>query len=130
MSARPQRERERCCSTDLLAEPFWHIVFSMVSTIRADKATLIRQRIRSREGDGLSPLAPKQRQFRRHRAAPSIRCTDREDEFPLPEERPISGEERIARVVNARGFGRRAVELDDLKTAAGPQFVLGRIANV
>src|SRR6266581_3483071 len=133
MSARPQRERERCYSfrgTQLLVEPFWHIVCLLVSAICADKATLIRQRIRCDERGGLAPLAPQQRQTRRRRAALPIRRANCEDQFPLPEERPVGCEQRVARVVNARGFGRRAVELDDLKTAASPQIVLGRIANV
>ena len=39
----------------------------------------------------------------------AIRRTDSEDQFPLLEKRPISGEDGVARVVNARCLGSRAV---------------------
>src|SRR2546428_11742122 len=79
---------------------------------------------------GFAPLPPQQGQLRRRRATTSVRGTDGEDESPLPEQRPVGEGEGVARVVDVRRFGRRAVEFDDLEIATSAQIVCRRVANV
>jgi hypothetical protein len=43
--------------------------------------------------------------------------TNSEDQSPLPKQRPIGREERIACVIDAGRFGGGAVQLDDLEIA-------------
>src|SRR6266511_3541274 len=88
------------------------------------------QRIRCDQRGGLAPLPPQQPQFRRRRTTTPIRRTDGEDEFPLPKQRPVGVEERVARVVDVSGFGSSPIKFDDVKFATSAQIVFSRIANV
>src|SRR6266704_1141789 len=49
---------------------------------------------------------------------------------PLAVQRDIRRPERIAFVVNVCSFGRRPVQLDDLKSFAGSKLVIAAISNV
>ena len=60
----------------------------------------------------------------------TVSGTNGEDEFPLLKEFSVGGQERIARVVDARGLGGGAVEFDDLEIAAFSQIIVGGVANV
>src|SRR6266404_9410369 len=73
---------------------------------------------------------PDERELCRRAAAFAIRRADGEDQIPLSEKRLVSGKDRVARVVNARGFGGRAVQFDDLKVSSGAQSLLVRIADI
>src|SRR5258706_11959538 len=78
----------------------------------------------------LPPLLPDERELRRRTTAFAIRRADGENQIPLLEKRPVSGKDRVARVVNARCLGRRAVQFDDLKIASGSQILVARITDV
>ena len=78
----------------------------------------------------LTPLLPNERELRRRTTAFAIRRTDGENQIPLLEKRPVSGKDRVARVVNARCLGSRAVQFDDLKVASGSQILLTRVTDV
>src|SRR6266567_7699636 len=75
--------------------------------------------VRCRVGRGnagiLPPLLPDKRELRWHASALAIRRADGKDQIPLAEKRPVSGKDRVARVVDARCFGGSAVQLDNLK---------------
>src|SRR5258708_18036581 len=78
----------------------------------------------------LPPLLPDERKLRWHATALTIRRTDGKDQIPLLEKRPVSGKDRVARVVNARRFCGRAIQFDDLKFFTGSQVFLTRVADV
>ncbi len=73
---------------------------------------------------------PDKRKLRRGASAFAIRRANGKNQIPLPEQRSIGGEERVTRVINARGFGGRTVEFDDLEVSSGSQILLVRIADV
>ncbi|PYT74038.1 MAG: hypothetical protein DMG39_04645 [Acidobacteria bacterium] len=55
---------------------------------------------------------------------------DLEDQFPLPVQRSVGRPQRIARIVNICSFGRRSVQLDDLKSFAGSKLFIAAVSNV
>ena len=90
----------------------------------------ICRRISGRERGIITPLAPATRNAHRRAAAPAVFRADGENQIPLPEQRAIRVEQRIPRVINARSFRRRAVQLDDLEIFSGAQIGFARIAEV
>src|SRR5437867_147389 len=51
-------------------------------------------------------------------------------QVPLPEQRPVGGEKRVARVVNARCFGSRAVQFDDLEIPSSAKISFACVTDV
>src|ERR1700756_3646124 len=91
---------------------------------------LVSQRILHCLPGKLHPISKDCERACRAMSAAAICRPDLVHQAPLPIQSGVRGPERLPVIINVRSFGRRPVQLDDLKFFAGSKLIIAAISNV